>query len=1611
MESTEATDGGRRLDSARTVSTNITSLKNKRAAVKRRITNTLKKLESTIEQYGRKAIIRGYVNNLQEYLNEAKGLNDKLISVIPETEHEATLDWYEEQLERVEDAKLQANAHLDERAEESSSGLSSVKSCKTSTTRTLSQAAEIRAKMTSAEIKAKQLALEEQRRTVEFEKQLEVKRKLELVQDEAQRLKFMAQERRKTQEAKDEAARLAAEAAILEKVQNTVNDPETLSNRLLDFVDDSLKFIPSSIPDEPLPIVPQPLPGLLQEAGANDGTVLPTNNTTEAVTPSLLLQHPKSAISFKTPKVMEKSKETLPLYHSWIGDLQSGVQHPPLTSTDNRKTTICGHPTRDSLPKLRLSKFDGDPLHWSDWSSMFKSIVHDANLSLNGKMQHLQNSVIGKAKSAIEGYGYSGDSYYEALKELETRFGKPSLVVKVTLDKLKKTARLQNDKPQEVRNLSDVVSTTVWTFKKFGYESDLKAEANVSLAVDKLSQELKIKWKDNTKTTNLERPSLVDFSVWLKGQADIYDDCCYPSKFPSRPNKNKTGGSNGLNERQNTFSSNLSPHPKTTKFSCIMCDGQEHKLSSCPRFKVLSVEERLNEVQKHKLCFSCFSPKHWFSNCSNKKQCGVNGCTRSHNALLHNLRNVSSVESSDAVSAINPEAQAEVGLSTEHSNTSHRSSHTSVLLQVVPVTLYGPKGYFNTYAMLDTGSTCSLLLADVARRLGLDGPLESVVLNGIQKTSELVTKRVNVQVSQVNDFGTQFDVNGVLVVDHLNVPEKKVKLKELQERWPHLSDLELTEVAGTQVTLLLGSDVPELIVPLETRHGPKGSPVGVRTGIGWTVTGRLRGHIQECESVCKVHVATPDEELNETVKTWWRTENFGCRNDNDTQRSVEDERVMKFLDENTRKVDGRYEVPLIWRNDKVELPDNFAAAAQCLNFLEKKLNRNPELAERYRKTIDMDMEKGYIKRLTKEETTAPVMRKWYLPHHPVLNPKKPEKVRRVCDAAAKFQGSSLNSQLLSGPDLLNNLVGIFMRFREEKVALSGDIEAMFNQVAVPEEDQACLRFLWRQSPDLPTEVYQYVRHIFGAKCAPTCSNYALLRSAEDNEKQFPSAALAVTWTGVVKDSRNDFLSPAKYSSLIKLLKVTAYLIRFIYNCKHPKSERRIGSLMVEEMEQARKFWICVAQAESFPQEVAVLKLKQHVSSKSKLVSLSPFLDEHGIIRAGGRIERADIPFCSRHPVVLAPDHELTRLIIMNCHEKLKHEGVDHVRNELRQQYWILRCRATVRKILHQCSYCRRRKVKPEAPLMASLPYDRLSVAPPFSKVGVDFFGPLKVKHLRKQEKRYGCLFTCLVTRAVHLEVAFSLSTDSFIMCLRRFMARRGKPTVIYSDNGTNFVGANNELRECIDDWNQHKIGSVLSQEGIQWVFNPPAAPHMGGVWERLVRSCKKALNVVLQNQVLTDEVLQTAFAEVEWVVNSRPLTQVTSDLDDLEALTPNHFLIGRGSLNLPPGIFVDKEISSRKRWRQAQVVANHIWNRWLREYLPGLITRKKWTQPTVNVKVGDLVLVVDRAASRGSWPLGRIVKVFPGLDSIVRSADVKTKFGVMRRPVTKLAVLEECSTN
>jgi len=221
--------------------------------------------------------------------------------------------------------------------------------------------------------------------------------------------------------------------------------------------------------------------------------------------------------------------------------------------------------------------------------------------------------------------------------------------------------------------------------------------------------------------------------------------------------------------------------------------------------------------------------------------------------------------------------------------------------------------------------------------------------------------------------------------------------------------------------------------------------------------------------------------------------------------------------------------------------------------------------------------------------------------------------------------------------------------------------------------------------------------------------------------------------------------------------------------------------------------------------------------------------------------------------------------------------------------------------------------------MASLPRERLSLCqPPFANTGVDYFGPISVKRGRVTEKRWGCIFTYLTTRAVHLEVAGDLSTGSFIMALRRFRGRRGNPKTICSDNGTNFVGANRELSEALKSLSQERITSELAGEGITWYCNPPSSPHMGGIFESMVKQVKRAMKTVINDQVLPEETLHTVLVKTEAIVNSRPLTPVSDDPNDYEALTPNHFLIGRASPNSPPGHFEEHEINSRKRWRMAQ---------------------------------------------------------------------------------------------
>ena len=278
--------------------------------------------------------------------------------------------------------------------------------------------------------------------------------------------------------------------------------------------------------------------------------------------------------------------------------------------------------------------------------------------------------------------------------------------------------------------------------------------------------------------------------------------------------------------------------------------------------------------------------------------------------------------------------------------------------------------------------------------------------------------------------------------------------------------------------------------------------------------------------------------------------------------------------------------------------------------------------------------------------------------------------------------------------------------------------------------------------------------------------------------------------------------------------------------------------------------------------------------------------------------------------------------------------------------------------------------------MADLPKERLAYqSPPFTNTGVDIFGPIYVTVRRTTEKRWGFLFTCLTTRAIHVEIVPSMDASSCVMGAERFVSRRGKPAIIWSDNGTNFVGTEKKLRENIEKWNFINIAVELAHKGIKWRFNPPGAPHQGGIWERLVRSFKRILYTILGTRRLTDEVLNTTFCLVEHAPNTRPLTPVSADPSDLGALTPNHFLLVNQALSLPSIIGVD-EFDHRKRYARAQSYASAIWSRWIKEYVPALNRRSKWQMPAeLHLKTGDLVWVVEKTNPRGYYPTARITEL------------------------------------
>ncbi|XP_028411636.1 uncharacterized protein LOC114534738 [Dendronephthya gigantea] len=1312
-------------------------------------------------------------------------------------------------------------------------------------------------------------------------------------------------------------------------------------------------------------------------------------------------------------------------------------------------------------------------------------------------------------------------------------------------------------------------------------------------------------------------------------------------------------------------------------------------------------------------------------------------------------------------------------------------------LAIVPVRVkasgHGASKTVETYAFLDSGSNTSFCTEALLDQLDLQGRKTSLSLTTIQGKNSLVQcSQVSLEVSSLDSAAQPVNMPVVYSRPSLPISRDAISNQEDVNRWPHLEGLSLPEI-DAEIGLLIGSDVPEAIQPMEVRQSESGGPFATRTILGWVLNGPLgRGKNTSATSNFLQSTARLEQQFQDYCNLEFNDSSYDAKQ----SMSQNDKRALEIMEESVQLKEGHYEIGLPWKSHPPQLKNNRPVAERRLSLLKKRLQREPEVHEKYKGFMNDLIKNDYASKVENREVDQSSIR-WYLPHHPVFHPQKPDKVRVVFDCSAKYHQTSLNDQLLQGPDLTNSLVGVLTRFREERVAMMSDVEAMFYQVRVPSEDRKALKFLWWPDGDLdqPVQEYEMNVHLFGGASSPSCANFALRRTAQDNKAEFdpettetvernfyvddclksiptdPEAvrlanqlrellarggfrltkwtsnskavleslpeserseqvkdmnldkspiqrALGVRWNVssdkfgfsiVVKDrpatrrgilsvvssvfdplgfvapfvlkakqilqdlcrlklrwddpipdehlarwqswlkelpkledvqidrclkptndakissfqlhhfsdasqdgygaatylrvedeagnikcsfvmgksrlapikqvtiprlelsaavtatrlekicrgeltlevndtffwtdstcvlrylqnkdkrfqtfvsnristildasstfqwhyvntlanpaddaSRGvpatqlqrwiqgpDFLSKPRaawpqppsdlslvigdndpevkrqsatytnkisnlhplaelvkhFSSWSRLKKVLALVLRYQAILKRRVIQKKLNPaeaigfstsitpISVSEMVNAEKEIIRHVQQECFSEERECLERINQSSDKdrknvtvkksSRVFQLDPVL-KNGLVRVGGRLRRAPINDNAKHPIILPKDHHVIGLLVNHYHHIAGHSGVEHTLSLIRERYWIVDGRSAVKKVIGKCLSCKKRQSTVCNQKMADLPEDRVTPSlPPFTYTGVDCFGPFEVKRARSRVKRYGVLFTCMTTRAIHLEVAHTLDTDSFIDALRRFVARRGQPMEIRSDNGGNFVKGERVLRQAIDEWNQEQIHDFLLQRNVKWTFNPPAGSHFGGVWERCIRTVRKVMKALMTEQVLHDESLNTLFCEVESVVNSRPITKLSDDPRDEEPLTPNHLLLLRHQPALPPGVFGKEDNQNRRRWRQVQYLCNLFWRRWVREYLPLLQKRQKWNASKRNVAVNDIVMVLDDSKPRGVWPLARVLEVYRNKrDGLVRSVKLKTSSNELVRPVDKIVLLEEAA--
>ena len=799
------------------------------------------------------------------------------------------------------------------------------------------------------------------------------------------------------------------------------------------------------------------------------------------------------------------------------------VRHMRISHDTQEKLTnlMVENQQRNILPQSSISKFSGDATEYQSFVRSFETRVASRTKDDSERLHYLEQYTSGAPKEIVRScMRLSADQgYLEARKRLEQWYGGKFRVSQAYLQKLEKWPVVRGDDPRALDELTTFLVGCHNTLQDESGVSELDYPTSLRTIVNKLPVYLKDRWArivDNIMYIHGDRitfKSLVDF---LERESRVALNPlfgCATREVPHEKSKfqGKASGK-GVTAAYVSLARDQAPKkdtpqlPRTDGYSkpCLLCDNN-HPLSECRKFARQLLKERMAFLQRKRLCYSCLRAGHFKPDCPKRETC--HKCSGDHPTALHrsaplNHMNESSPGNTPQVSSTSQETPAPATLSSA-------IGVGNSLLSIIPVRVKMKTGHREvcTHAFLDNGSSDCFMTEELFYELGGIGRRTTINLTTLNKRNE-PTKVFCLDGLQVRGIDeVQFlDLPHIYTQPTLPVGQEHIPQQKDLKAWPNLSGINMPELdAG--ISLLIGNSAPKALEPWDMINSQDNSPYAVKTALGWTVCGP-RSADQDDDlgelSQISIHRIQVDNSFEDQLRTYMEYDFNEDRIFGDERAlSVQDKAFLEQVNSSTVLTDGHYCIGLPKKPSILTLQNNRCQALQRLHSLQRKFSRNEDFKGKYVSFVEDLFVKGYASEVLEENLSQTDRPTWYLPHHGVFHPRK-QKIRVVFDCSARFAGASLNSHLLQGPDLTNNLVGVLLRFRQDKFAVMANLESMFHQVRVPTEDQDLLRFLWWPKGDTTTKPKEYCMHvhIFGATSSPAVCVYALNRTAQDNVEDF-----------------------------------------------------------------------------------------------------------------------------------------------------------------------------------------------------------------------------------------------------------------------------------------------------------------------------------------------------------------------------------------------------------------------------------------------------------------------------------------------------------------------------